>query len=402
MTDANGLIATFPDELITVELAECERIIERGIKSFVDTGNALQKVRKRRLYRTTHNTFEDYCRERWGFDRSRADQLIEGAELTTIVVKNDAPAPVNEGQARALQPLKDQPQTMAEVMVEVTAAAEAAGTRVTAKQISEAVKARTTEDNETIIEVDGEGIVLGNPDLIPKPELPPELPPITKPDLGDGISHPARYSHAILQRFEKIIRQAYNCEPSIIKVLDPFAGTGRIHELPFNTTGIELEPEWSQLVEHGNIIGDATALPFNDETFHVVATSPTYGNRLADHHQAADPHLRRSYTHDLGRPLTDGNTGDMQWGHVYRSAHVAIWTEVRRVMKPYGWLLLNIKDHIRNSEQQPVSHWHTATLIELGFTFMPGYSSGVATQHLRQGSTTERAGQELVLVFRKV
>jgi hypothetical protein len=30
-------------------------------------GTALLEVRDRRLYRETHATFEDYCRERWRF-----------------------------------------------------------------------------------------------------------------------------------------------------------------------------------------------------------------------------------------------------------------------------------------------------------------------------------------------
>jgi hypothetical protein len=231
----------------------------------------------------------------------------------------------------------------------------------------------------------------------------PEVPPIVKPDLGDGVSHPARYSAAILERFEKVINQVCNVAAPTVKVLDPFAGTGKIHELPFDTTGVEIEPEWGKVVHGRVVVADARSMPFADGEFDVVATSPTYGNRLADKHNASDPERRRSYTHDLGRTLTEGNTGGLQWGPNYQEAHAAIWTEVRRVMKSGAWLLLNIKDHIRNGEQQPVSHWHTAALVELGFTFWPGYSAGVATQHLRQGSNTEqRAGQELVLVFRKV
>ena len=231
----------------------------------------------------------------------------------------------------------------------------------------------------------------------------PEVPPIVKPDLGNGVSHPARYSAAILERFEQVINEVCNVAAPTVKVLDPFAGTGKIHELPFDTTGVEIEPEWGKVVHGRVVVADARSMPFADGEFDVVATSPTYGNRLADKHNASDPERRRSYTHDLGRPLTEGNTGGLQWGPYYQEAHVAIWTEVRRVMKSGAWLLLNIKDHVRNGEQQPVSHWHTAALVELGFTFWPGYSAGVATQHLRQGSNTEqRAGQELVLVFRKV
>jgi hypothetical protein len=379
-------------------LADHEAVIERGLETFVEVGQALMAIRDGRLYKATHTSFDAYCRERWGWDRTRASQLIAGSEVLNMFNTLDAPAPVNDRQARALGPLRDDPEAMAEVMVEVTAAAEKAGTKVTAKQIADAVEARTVEDGETVVEVDGEGIVLPDPDLVPTPEA----PPIVKPDLGGGVSHPARYSSAILDRFEVLIRQLWNVRADHVKVLDPFAGTGRIHELPFDTTGVELEPEWGAVVADGTVIGDARDMAFADGTFDVVATSPTYGNRLADNHEASDPERRRSYTHDLGRHLTDGNTGEMQWGPLYQEAHVAIWTEVRRVMAPGGWLLLNIKDHVRNGEQQPVSHWHTAALVALGFTFWPGYSSGVATQHLRQGANAgQRAGQELVLVFRR-
>jgi hypothetical protein len=231
-----------------------------------------------------------------------------------------------------------------------------------------------------------------------RPPLPENPPPDVLPWSYTGNrSHPTEKPLAALL---PLIR-AYSRPGDI--VLDPFAGTGKIHELPFDTTGVEIEPEWGKVVQGRVVVADARSMPFADGEFDVVATSPTYGNRLADKHNASDPERRRSYTHDLGRPLTEGNTGGLQWGPYYQEAHVAIWTEVRRVMKSGAWLLLNIKDHIRNGEQQPVSHWHTAALVELGFTFWPGYSAGVTTQHLRQGSNTEqRAGQELVLVFRKV
>lgn len=80
----------------TASLAECEAVIERGLKTFVEVGEALLRVRDERLYRATHPTFEHYCRERWGFGGRRARQLMAASEVGTIV-------PVeNEGQAREL------------------------------------------------------------------------------------------------------------------------------------------------------------------------------------------------------------------------------------------------------------------------------------------------------------
>jgi len=51
-------------------LADLETIIERGLATFVEVGTALLDIRRDRLYRETHETFEAYCRERWGFGRA--------------------------------------------------------------------------------------------------------------------------------------------------------------------------------------------------------------------------------------------------------------------------------------------------------------------------------------------
>ncbi len=84
-------------------LAECERVIERGLKTFIEVGDALARIRDERLYRETHATFEDYCRARWGFDASRARQLISAAKTVTLVTVGGQPAPTSERVARELR-----------------------------------------------------------------------------------------------------------------------------------------------------------------------------------------------------------------------------------------------------------------------------------------------------------
>jgi SAM-dependent methyltransferase len=220
----------------------------------------------------------------------------------------------------------------------------------------------------------------------------PKPSPISKPNLGGGVSHPARYSKELLPIFAKLLK-GYDV------VLDPFAGTGLIHELPNQTIGVEIEPEWAAL-HPDTVVGSALELPWEDGEFDAICTSPTYGNRLADHHNASDPERRRSYTHDLGRPLALDNSGHMQWGPVYRSFHEYAWAEAVRVLRPGGRFVLNIKDHIRNGVQQPVAAWHVATLCGLGLRYDAELSQGVKTDELKQGANAEaRAGQELVLVF---
>ena len=84
------------------DLATLEDVIERGMTTFVDVGTALAEIRDGRLYRETHTDFDSYCRQRWGFSRQRALQMIDAAgiatALTTIVVTH----PTHESQVREL------------------------------------------------------------------------------------------------------------------------------------------------------------------------------------------------------------------------------------------------------------------------------------------------------------
>lgn len=94
--------------LTTVEASDLEQLetrIERGIKTFVDVGMALAEIRERKLYRATHATFEDYCRERWGMARSTAYQFMDAAEVVENVRNCGQILPLNEAQARPLTSL---------------------------------------------------------------------------------------------------------------------------------------------------------------------------------------------------------------------------------------------------------------------------------------------------------
>jgi hypothetical protein len=88
-------------------LAELEVVIERGLQTFVEVGNALAEVRDKRLYRQTHRTFELYCRERWGFSRQHAYRQMYAARLVSMSPTGDIPA--TERQARALLAARRQP-----------------------------------------------------------------------------------------------------------------------------------------------------------------------------------------------------------------------------------------------------------------------------------------------------
>ncbi len=71
-TAANGGVRASRAPARDATLADLEAVIGRGLDTFVEVGLALGAIHERRLYRATHSTFEDYCRERWGMDRTYA------------------------------------------------------------------------------------------------------------------------------------------------------------------------------------------------------------------------------------------------------------------------------------------------------------------------------------------
>src|SRR5579859_2559875 len=93
--------------LIDVErkdLADCEAAIDSLRVAFWAAGKALQVIRDARLYRGSHDTFEDYCEGRWQMRRVYADRLIRAwplAERLTPIGTRE----LNEGQVRELLPL---------------------------------------------------------------------------------------------------------------------------------------------------------------------------------------------------------------------------------------------------------------------------------------------------------
>jgi SAM-dependent methyltransferase len=219
--------------------------------------------------------------------------------------------------------------------------------------------------------------------------------------------HPAKFTPSILDVVRGSVygyAKAAQIKLTEIAVLDPFAGTGRIHELPCRTVGVELEREWAEMAK-GTVVGDARALPFESGTFDVVATSPCYGNRFSDAFVPRDTSKRYSYTFTLGRPLTAGNAGAMHYRDLqpdtapYRALHRHAWAEVDRVLKPAGIFLLNLSDFIANRQVQHVSAWHFWAVADLGFMLERRHDVG--TPRHRVGANRERVTCEHVLRFRK-
>jgi hypothetical protein len=90
------------------DLERLERTVERA---FYHAGSALQELRDRRLYRDGYDSFEDYCRGRFGHSRQKANYLIMGAAIyRTLSAANCPLLPSSEYQVRPLAVLAPQQQ----------------------------------------------------------------------------------------------------------------------------------------------------------------------------------------------------------------------------------------------------------------------------------------------------
>lgn len=345
-----------------LDLMQDEKVIEQGLTTFVEVGQALARIRDGKKYRALgHKTFEVYVAERWQMSRTRAYAMIDAADTATVLSSmEDIPEPASERSLRPLAPLaKADPNAAREAWAEAVEKAD--GGQPTAAQVKEAVERRKPPRKE----------------------------------------HPAPFSDPILNTIAEHVKGAE-------VVLDPFAGTGRVHELRDRagvgrTIGVEIEPEWA--AKHPDTIqGDALDLEaagIEPESVDAIATSPTYGNRMADHHDATDDSVRLTYKHTLGRDLSDNNSGQFQWGPVYREFHREAWRQATAALRPGGTFTVNVKNHIRNGEVQRVVEWHLNTLMhEFGLELVA--LDAIPTRGLMAGANNEtRTGFEYVITLRK-
>ena len=176
-------------------LQSLEAVIERGKQTFVDVGLALAEIRRGKLFRSTHKSFESYCVERWNFTRQFASLQIQAAEvakeLSTIVDSS------NEGTVREFVkvPKEDRPK-VAEAAKQV--AAEKGRDKINSRDVKEA-KAKIYKVETKIEELPPE------PDAEPVPTE-PEPPTLVEDEDGTWLASLPLHSQLqglALRRFEE-------------------------------------------------------------------------------------------------------------------------------------------------------------------------------------------------------
>jgi hypothetical protein len=115
--EAGDLLAEEPTELSEEEQQERERLEKQIVNSFYQAGVALRELRDKKLFRSTHSTFEEYARDILGFSRIRLYQLMGAAQVYENIRENvNAPLtllPTTEYQCRPLVKLSEREQVRA-------------------------------------------------------------------------------------------------------------------------------------------------------------------------------------------------------------------------------------------------------------------------------------------------
>ncbi|MGK7876182.1 MAG: hypothetical protein AB4426_23660 [Xenococcaceae cyanobacterium] len=137
------------------DLEILESVVE---KSLFSAAQALWSINKRRLYRETHDTFEEYCRARFQLTPRNIYYKIKAAEVFSDLKECERPVhilPTSEYQVRPLSRLK-KPEQRVEVWLE---AVEQAGgnvpshdvvQQVVKKKIESQAKPQTEKSTETL------------------------------------------------------------------------------------------------------------------------------------------------------------------------------------------------------------------------------------------------------------
>ncbi|MDF5728915.1 MAG: hypothetical protein PUP92_13035 [Rhizonema sp. PD38] len=157
------------------DLLHLERRVER---SFYECGKALMELRNRRLYRSTHRTFEDYCHDRFGFTHRNVNYLIAGSMVVDNLkvgtngsqIHDETETncsqilPANERQVRPLTKLEpDQQRQVWQLSVEEAGGKVPSGRIV--KDIVQRVMERATVSNPFLVGEVCQIVAKDNPEL---------------------------------------------------------------------------------------------------------------------------------------------------------------------------------------------------------------------------------------------
>ena len=310
-------------------LSECETIIERGLSTFVEVGNALLEIRDSRLYRESHGTFEDYCRVRWGMNRRRANQLVEAAVVVGDLGKILPKLPATESHARELAAIE--PPLRASVWEraletapegKVTAAhVRETARRVVSEEVRQGMRERIAPKMDRLKALEEQGVYIGSVWSFGSRET----------YAGDGKYH----GNSIPQIVENAV--LLYTEPGA-HVVDPMAGSGTTVDvcaaLGRECSGFDIQPQNARAgIETADAADLSRYLP--DACADMVFWHPPYWNMVV-------------YSRE------DGDISALDWSS-FLDASRRVLREIRRILKPDAALVMLTGDKVQAGRFYPVT-----------------------------------------------
>ena len=125
--DWGGILVEVEEALTPDEERERHRLELKVERAFYEAGFGLRELRDKRLYRSTHQTFEEYCIDRFGYTRRNTNYMIAAAavvenlgtngsqndENKNLATKSSQVLPTSERQVRPLVSLAPVEQRLA-------------------------------------------------------------------------------------------------------------------------------------------------------------------------------------------------------------------------------------------------------------------------------------------------
>lgn len=189
------------------------------------------------------------------------------------------------------------------------------------------------------------------------------------------VEHPAKNNMLMLDEIVK-----YCTEPGAL-ILDPMAGAGSLMytaRLGRSMVLIELEKEFCKLLllNKQGFTGNITILPGDcrkllpmPSVFDLIVFSPPYANSIKANTGAAvyDPEKRRIAQGILDFVSHPDNLSKLN-EFMFNRAMKDVYSKCFQSLKPGGWMVIIIKDNIRNDTRVELSLQTVRICAELGFS----------------------------------
>lgn len=115
---SNGQLTTEMTAPEKSDLRRCEKVIEKGLGTFIEVGRSLKEISENKLYRDKHLTFEAYVKSRWDMGKSRAYQLIDAVDLDEQIKKSTMVDKIELKNERQARELSDIPEDSLETVID--------------------------------------------------------------------------------------------------------------------------------------------------------------------------------------------------------------------------------------------------------------------------------------------